>query len=119
MDDLLIAGVSATMSEVIGASNSRFESSDVTVAKVIDLCNDKLNLSINEHDISVAHRLRTKEQGEYPPIIVHFVRRSQRNAVFNAKRLLKSFNDNQNNNNKIFINEDLIQHNYDLLHTAC
>ena len=70
------------MSEVNGASNSSFELGDVTVAKVIDLCNDKLNLSINEHDISVAHRLRTKNQGGHPPIIVRFVRRSQRNAVF-------------------------------------
>ena len=118
MNNLLIMGVPATTSEVTGAYNLRFESSDVTIAKVIDLCNDKLNLSINEHDISVAHRLRIKKQGEHPPIIVRFVRRSQRNAVFNAKRLLKSFNDTQNNNNKIITNEDLIQHNHDLLHTA-
>ena len=96
MDNLLITGVSANMSEVTGTSKSRFESSYVTVATVIDLCNNKLNLSINEHEISVAHRLRTKKQGEHPPIIVRFVRRSQRNAVFNAKRLLKSFNDIQN-----------------------
>ncbi len=121
LDNLVITGIPATYSEIADASDStqrRIESNSVTVAKVVSLCQDQFDMEITHKDISTAHRLRARKRGEHPPIIVRFVQRSMRDEVYRSKKMLKTFNESRSLGEKIFINEDLIDANHDLLRTA-
>ena len=88
------------------AVNSDLETSLSTERAVLDLVSTHLNVPITAADISIAHRLRKKPSDPAPArVIVRFTNRRIRNAVYAARRQLKSYNNG--NGHKIFINEDL------------
>lgn len=87
--------------------NQIWEKAEVTKAKVIELLNEQMGLNINADGIIVAHRLGRQEakveakksdgansggfQGSiHRPIIVRFVQRNIRDAVWEARFSLKS-----------------------------
>ena len=73
----------------------------------------KLEPPITPKDIAVSHRVGKKVEGKDRQIIVKFATRNIRERVFSAKSKLKEVNSNRtdngddDNNHKIYINEDL------------
>ncbi len=122
-DNLVISGLPATVAEVAGAADavsthSRFESSDVTEKTFISFCKDKLNITVDTKDISIAHRIKPKNPGECPPVFVRFVRRSVRDSVFHSKSALRDSNKTLEKHRRVYINEDLVEGNRRLLKAA-
>ena len=86
------------------------------VNKVVTQLVEKLDFDLKNDDISIAHRLPMKENGKtktnnnHPAIIVRFVNRSVRNAIY-AKRAAaaKITNFPVKNMEKLYINENLTQ----------
>jgi hypothetical protein len=54
--------------------------SDVTA--ILDLCNISLGLQVRESDISFTYRINGKTKGKERPVLVRFVNRTARNAVY-------------------------------------
>lgn len=73
---------------------------------VVNMCNEKLGISITTSDIDVAHRLKSKENG-IRPIIVRFLHRSTKKNIYNSKKKLKG--------SKVVIKEDLTSYRVSLL----
>ena len=75
----------------------KYEKEENLKDKVIDLCKD-IGVTIKEEDISVTHRVGTREDPsdtsdnnqKIPTIIAKFVRRETRNKVFDARKALHS-----------------------------
>lgn len=115
-DNLLISGLPIeTYSEAatVGVSGDRnqqqvnthsstAESSCATEQAVLKLFNTSLNVKVTEKDISIAHRLPSKNKSQPPVAIVRFTSRKARDDVYNARRKLRSLT-----SSRIFINEDL------------
>lgn len=76
---------------------------------IVQLCKDKLDVSIAKTDIDCSHRLPAKD-GFCPPLIVKFCRRSIRDMVFRNKKGLKG--------SKIVIREDLTRRRMQLFNKA-
>jgi hypothetical protein len=108
--DLIIRGLpESSYAERASAASNTTSTSDVAESSaaldsaIIELCNQKLGVSIDRIDISVAHRLRASAQDRCRPVIVRFTSRRARDAVFRAKKELKSLP----RGNAIFISEHL------------
>jgi len=95
------AAGSATASAVANDDVQR-ENSTETEQMFLQMCNDKLKLSIDQKDISICHRLPKTDRQEYPPVVVRFTNSKARAAVFGARKKLWNVE-----GNKIFINEHL------------
>ena len=70
-----------------------------------------LDINIEKSDISISHRLPSKE-GYIPPIIVKFTRRDVRNLMLNQKKRLRSISSldlGLNQESKLYLNESLTQ----------
>ena len=93
--------------------NGPVESHRGTEDAVIALANNILNVPLTRDDVSVAHRLPKRPSDTRPsPIIVRFTNRRARNAVFHARKTLRS------KNLMIFVNEHLIKARATLLSEA-
>ena len=65
------------------------ENSDQTSQVVRKLFRDKLNVTVSETDIDIAHRLGNFEKDRERSVIVRFTRRSVRNEVIQNRKKLK------------------------------
>ena len=83
-----------------------------TVTPLKNLIN-KLNVPLTASDISIAHRLAKKSGDPGPP---RFVNRKARDAVYAARRQLRSHT--AGNDRGIYINEDLTSHTAELFRNA-
>lgn len=121
-DNLVITGVPASFAEhasVSAESNGTrsVESSAETVHKVTELIRNELKCAnISEADISTAHRLPSRNGTS--PIIVRFLRRRDRDAVYRSRMELKAYNQSRAANNRVFINEDLSPRNREIFSAA-
>ena len=91
--------------------DQQYESSDTTVRKVIDFCNDHFELALVHEDISVAHFIKSKRAGGPNQAVVRFTRRSIREAVYRARFKLKDLNPQRPDDKRFYINEDLSDNN--------
>ena len=121
-ENLIIAGLPASYVEVASsapantaaanstgaAPKSIQESSSDTVFKVITYLNKELNVQVDEHEISVAHRLPGRG---VQPIFVRFVRRRTTDLVYRARTALKDYNSIKPKGQGVYINEDLSPNN--------
>ena len=81
-----------------------------TTTAIVNLANDVLKVEppLHRDDISISHRLkkpRTARRDEPAPIIVRFLRRTDRNRVIRERKKLKGHN--QDEDTRIYVNEDL------------
>lgn len=106
-DQLIITGIPeltladrATPSASADALSTAQESPRSVLETVVGLC-EKLGVDIDERDISNAHRLKAGPKDKHRPIIVSFVAKRVRNAVYAAKKSLKGISSG------VFISEHL------------
>lgn len=68
-----------------------FEDENENTNEKIICTAEAMGIRINENDISISHRLsiRSRRQSEPRPIIVKFIRRDIKNAIYQAKHFLK------------------------------
>ena len=120
LDNLIIAGLPvnnyAEAAAVSTGNDGNSESSAVTESAVLQLMNNKLNVSVTPNDISFAHRLKSKPHERAPPnVIVRFTNRKARNAVFAARcQLSVTSTASSVNTQRIYINEDLTKNTAEL-----
>lgn len=101
--------------EIHGVPVTENEDTNSIVKQIVHLLDSTMNLE--EHDISISHRLPASA-GYIPPIIVKFVRRDVRNKIFNLKRNLSSKSACDlgfHQESKLYINESLTQKSRALL----
>ena len=70
-------------------NGNRGETAEETARAVADMIARDLNYRVSPSDISIAHRLGTKEPGKERSVIVRFVSRTVRNEVVRRRRALK------------------------------
>jgi hypothetical protein len=101
-DNLLITGLPLSSFSEATAVNST-ESSNITEQSVLKLFNEKLSVSVLPNDLSIVHRIKKRRSTDpgLPVTIVRFTNRKARDAVYGARRLLKTAD------MPIYINEDL------------
>lgn len=120
LDNLIFTGlpvVNYSEAASVNSNNHDAESSLSTEQAVLELVNNTMKVSLTAGDISVAHRLRKKPSDSTPArVIVRFTNRKARNAVFAARRQLKSYSGV--NGHKIYVNEDLTHETADLFRQA-
>jgi 1,2-phenylacetyl-CoA epoxidase PaaB subunit len=107
-DNLVISGLTVRAADVVAATSNNLTESSASITKqVIDFCDQVLECRFSEQDVSIAHLLSSKSNStqQQSSIIVRFVRRSTRDAVFAARSKLKNYK--TSSNNKVYINEDL------------
>ena len=127
-DNLIITGLPVTSYSEIAASsrpeNRDDQNSEALETAVIELFNDRLGLLIRKDHISIAHRLSRKRGSHLTSdthqtadtsllTIVKFANRKAREAVYAARRKLRSVS-----GPRIFINEDLCKPTADLYRRA-
>ena len=64
----------------------------VTDELVIQIIKSEMNIDIDVKDIDQSHQISAKTENKHRPIIVKFVRYSERRKVFNSKKRLKGKN---------------------------
>ena len=112
LDNLVIYGLpeNATTMPQAGSYWSTQPSSspnEPDIHNVLDLCNNKLGVKLNESDISYAYRIPGSSKNNQRPVVVRFISRRIRNSILAARRTLKG----QSGTNRIFINEHLTKQN--------
>lgn len=106
--------------EIKGIPSTLYENTDEIIVKVGSL----VGVDIVANDISVSHRLPTKNHRYPPPIIAKFVRRNVRDELYHARKKWKDFSTTDLNmgaqatGNKIFISESLTSKNKELFNDA-
>ena len=117
-ENLIFTGVPLSYSEAIASSTKKDD--QVTVDKIMKLCQKNLNITIHSENIATAHPLKGSNSSRNPSaILVHFVRRSVHDNVFHANSLHKDFNQFcTDTTSRIFINEDLTDKRCKLLADA-
>jgi len=113
-DNLLITSLPVESYAEAANAGSDGEASQAVEQSVLQLCNEKLGVSISSADIYVSHRIKKRRQTDAsrPVTIVRFTSRKARDAVYAARRHLK------NNVVPIYINEDLTKLTAELFHEA-
>jgi len=115
-ENLIIHGLPTTsMSEAVGSSQQPtgtevrtiHETSRTTESTFLDFCRTQLRVDIHPTDISICHRLKKRDNMSYPPVIVRFANRKSREAVYSARRMLRS--STNRNQQHVYINEHLTQ----------
>ena len=121
-ENLIIHGLPSTVSEAVNASQQSsedevrvaHESSTTTEFTFLNFCSTKLGLNIKPADISICHRLKKKDNMQYPPVIVRFTNRKAREAVLASKKKLRS----SSGESRVFINEHLTRNTSKIHATA-
>ena len=116
-DNLLITGMqnetyadsAATAAEHGDAS----QPSQSVEQSVLKLFNQQLGVLVTPSDISIAHRIKMRNNHSPPITVVKFTNRKAREAVYNARRKLK-----QLSTPPIYINEDLNKSTAELFRQA-
>ena len=85
------------------ADDNSKENVEECVTRVVDLVNNKLNVSLDQSDIDTAHRLGKFNQSRPRNTIVKLVHRRKKSEIIRARRQLK--------NSKITIFDDLTKAN--------
>ncbi|XP_021375390.1 uncharacterized protein LOC110464476 [Mizuhopecten yessoensis] len=108
---------------IIGLEDpDRHEKVEDCVKKVVEFLGTKLNVSVTESDIDIAHRLGTYQQNKPRTVICKFTHRRKKAEVIRARRILKGqrycvFEDltriNQERLKAIF-NLDCVKHSYSI-----
>lgn len=108
IDNLIIKGLPETsFAEVASADADQGENSDATLAAVLNLCENILQVKINSEDISITHRLPKGSKDNFRPVIVRFSNRRAKDRVYAARRSLRK----ANITSPVFINEHLTKLN--------
>lgn len=94
------------------ATSSLKEGSGSVENTVLVFCNDVLGIKVEAQDISIAHRVKANKNDQVRPVIVRFVNRKTRNAVYGARKILKNAKD------PVFISEHLSKSASDLFYEA-
>jgi hypothetical protein len=112
IDNLIIKGIpeSSYSEAATPDAQDHGESSDATMATVLNLCDNVLQVKISPEDVSVTHRLPKGPKDKYRPIIVRFVNRRARDRVYATRRSLRKSN-KTDESSPIYINEHLTKHN--------
>ena len=110
-DNLIIHGLPEPAGQSDQTLSSR-KSDQLTREVILDLCQNRLELNIQETDISMAHRIRRNGKDAHRPVIVHFTSRRARDDVFRARQALRT--EPQPNTSPININEHQTQTNVHL-----
>ena len=92
---------------ITGIDDSVAETAEMTTTKVVNLMNDKLSMSVSEHDVDISHRMGKFDQNKKRPIIVKFTRRHVQHDVMKNAKMLRGTG--------IYINEDLTKLNAKVL----
>ena len=103
--------------EIQGIPQSKTENTDQIIKEIGKL----VNVSIDDCDISVSHRIPTKNKHIPQPIIVRFSRRSVKERLIGNRNLLKNKRTTHlgfSEDNKIFINDSLTPRTRDLFHAV-
>lgn len=116
-DQLVIRGLpEVTYAERASASTTPGigiqESVDAVEKAFIAFCGDKLNVTVDQRDISIIHRLKAGSRDSVRPVIVRFTNKKIRNIVYNAKKLLRGSGSN------IYVSEHLTKLNSNLFFEA-
>ena len=84
--------------------------------KIIQNLLKRINLDINENEISTSHRLNSNKENIPPPIIVRFSKRDTRNKIYANKRKFNAVtNFGIPEMNNLYINENLTKKRSELL----
>ena len=83
-----------------------------TVKAVLNLCRDRLGITLNDQDITAAYRITRGRKDNHRPIIVTFRTRRIREMVYQARRELRD--KDHSSDNAIYINEYLTKINADI-----
>ncbi|KAH3771145.1 hypothetical protein DPMN_172447 [Dreissena polymorpha] len=93
---------------IAGVPEDQDRQSSVSVTnKIVSLVNTHLGISIEPHDIDIAHRLGKFSPNKNRPVIVRFVRRQIKIDILRKAKLFKG--------SGIFVNEDLTKLNAEVL----
>ena len=95
---------------IFGLPEESNESHYECQCKVLNLVNDRLQVSMNENDIDAIHRTGTNRDGRPRGIIIKFVRRTLKEKVMSFNKMLKG--------SGIVITEDLTKSNLALFHAV-
>ncbi len=112
-DNLTFTGLTLPFADVAADNASTSSSSQRIVDRVVQLCNDTLDVPVCPEDISAAYPIYKGTSTAPSVVLVKFVRRYQRDNVYLARKKLMS----RGAGSKIFINEDLPQESRKLLGT--
>lgn len=123
-ENLIINGLPTVLSETVASSGQStesdvqviHESSSTTETAFLKLCSSRLGVDVKSSDISICHRLKKKDNMQYPPVIVRFTNRKTREAVLAARRKLKPTS-SSDRESRIFIGEHLT-HNASKIHAT-
>jgi len=119
INNLVFYGVPEALSSDSNISSAHHSSQTETeqslTSTIIQICHDRLNINLNEYDISTVHRLPGSAKLLHKPLIVSFTNRRSRNAVYGARKRLRSATTSSSSpwepRNQLFINEHLTKSN--------
>lgn len=97
------------------------KSNNIDDISIVQRIAAKLDIQVLRQDISETFRLRVKSGEDHPPLVVKFVRRSQRTELIEKKKkknLKTSDIDLEGDSKRIFLNEYLSKNNTELLKYA-
>ena len=92
--DIIIRGLPDSSYSEVASSSSNMdvvmsaESHTSVVNSVLNLFNNKMSVSVEPRDISVAHRLKASKNDRFRPVIVRFTSRKIRDEVLHSKKKL-------------------------------
>jgi hypothetical protein len=119
LDNLIIKGLPetsyaehATHGSASADESLHVESHSAVESTVISFCRDSLHIDISPSDISTAHRIRAGGKDKVRPVIIRFTNRRIRDAVYRAKKLLKTAT------KPIFISEHLTKMSSELFYES-
>lgn len=92
---------------ISGLPDKDGETAEDTLKSVVTLMEDKLNLTVDEEDIDIAHRLGKYNGSKSRQVIVRFVHRYTKQKVLRNAKLLKG--------SRMYIMEDLTRLNQEVL----
>lgn len=77
---------------------------------IICKMSNALGHQISEKEIDICHRMKSRKEGQTPPIVVRFVRRMDRNEIIQRRKVKRDFSTRdmgQSLDSRVYINESL------------
>ena len=107
--------------EFIGIPQQPNENTNEIIKKLVK----KLNITLNDRDISISHRLqrnigsKNPENNDHPPIIVRFTNRAIRNEIYKKRNCIQQISNFEiQGMEKMYINENLTNFRKQLFNMA-